>query len=394
MDLPLATKEARRPRAPRRLLIATNVPSTLTSFLLPFSEYYRSKGWRVDAVSNGVTQCDNCIAKFDNVFEIGWTRRPWDVENLTSAPRRLQQLVSNERYDIVHVHDPVAGFVTRYALRGLRRKAGVRVVYTAHGFHFYKGAPRLRAVTFRTIEWLANTWADRMVVINQEDLAAAKRFPLHRRGGLVYMPGIGVDMTKYDPKAVSETEVDAFRASIGLSRDQPLVLMVAEFNPGKRHRDAVAALAKSANRDIVLGFAGVGPLEAEVKTQADQLGVMDRVRFLGYRTDIPVLIRASRMLLLPSEREGLPRSIMEAASLERPVVATNIRGVTELVSEETGILCEVGDVSALSLAISRLASDTELAIRMGKRGRTAMSPFALSNVLALHDELYDGLTHQ
>jgi len=342
-------------------------------------------------VSNGVTEVDACVASFDAVHEIGWTRKPTDLANLTSAPEQLRRLVRQGDYDLVHVHDPIAAFVTRLALRRLRPHGGPRVVYTAHGFHFYRGAPPAQAVVFRALERIASNWTDRLVVINQEDLASARTFPLAKRGGVVYMPGIGVDMLKYDPAAVGPAEIERVRRELGVKNGQPLFTMVAEFNPGKRHRDAVQALAESGIPGSILALAGIGPLIGEVEAQAQTLGVANRVKLLGYRNDIPALIMASAAVLLPSEREGLPRSLMEAAALERPVIATRIRGVSELVTSETGFLHDVGDVAALAGAMRTVATDPTMAREMGRRGRQAVRKFGLDNILSLHDELYSEL---
>jgi len=377
-----------------RLLIATSVPSTLTAFLLPYAKHYRDRGWRVEALSNGVSGVERCVAAFDAVHDVAWTRRPTDPVNLTTVPGRVRQVVAAGAYDIVHAHDPVAAFVTRFALRSRRARGEVKVVYTAHGFHFFRGAPRTQAVVMRTLERLASDWTDRLIVINREDLAAARSFPLARRGGLVYMPGIGVDTARYAPDAVSEEQVTALRTALGLSRGQPLFTMIAEFNPGKRHRDAVAALAASGMPNAVLALAGVGPLMSEVEEQARRLGVGERVRLLGYRDDIPTLIAASSAVLLPSEREGLPRSLMEAASLERPVIASRIRGVSELVTPETGYLHGVGDTAAIANAMRAVVSKPEAAHAMGRNGRLAMRAFDISNLLAMHDTLYAELLEQ
>ncbi len=375
--------------APRpRLLIATSVPSTLTAFLLPYAQHYRGLGWTVEALSNGVTSNETCVAAFDAVHEIGWTRKPTDPGNLIEAPARLRQVVREGRYDIVHAHDPIAAFVTRYALRGMRAAGAVKVVYTAHGFHFFRGAPPVQATVFKVVERVASDWTDKLIVINQEDLAAAKAFPLGRRGGVVYMPGIGVDTSKYGRAGVDPAGAERVRRELGLVEGQPLLTMVAEFNPGKRHKDAVAALAASGLDDATLALAGDGPLVDEVLALARSLGVGERVRALGYRHDIPDILAASTAVLLPSEREGLPRSLMEAASLELPLIATRIRGITELVTPETGILHDVGDVPALAAAMRRLVDDPAAAREMGRKGRLAMAKFDLKNVIGLHDELY------
>lgn len=370
-----------------RLLIATSVPSTLTAFLLPYARHYRAKGWRVDAVTHGASLCQPCRDAFDEVHEVPWTRKPTDPANLLQAPRILQDLHAREGYDLVHAHDPIAAFVTRYSLRRARRRTGVRVLYTAHGFHFHGGGSTVRNLVYRALEHTASRWTDYLIVINQDDLEAARSFPIPRER-VVYMPGIGVDTSVYDPGRVTEEDVGRVRRELGLHEGEKLLLMVAEFNPGKRHRDAVEALARSDRPDVVLAFAGEGPLLEEVRSQVRRSGLGSRVRFLGYRQDVPALLRASIGLLLPSEREGLPRSIMEASCLERPVVAARIRGVRELVGEDTGILHEVGDVAALAGAIRTLADEPGTVERMGRRGREAMRDFDLEHVLSLHDDLY------
>lgn len=376
-------------RAPR-LLIATSVASTLTAFLLPYAARYRAMGWRVDAACNGGPEDHEVVGAFDRVVHLPWTRRPLDAANLLRTPPRLRALVQEVDYDLVHLHDPIAAFVGRYALRGLRARGRPKVVYTAHGFHFFKGASPARYLVFRSIETIASRWADRLILINREDEEAAKRFPI-QNDRVRYMPGIGVDMTLYDPDSVSPADVAQARASLDLEPRQVMVLMVAEFNPGKRHLDAVSALAAADRPDLVLVCAGVGPMMEQVRAHAEKLGVADRVKLLGFRRDIPVLLRASAGLMLPSEREGLPRCIMEAGCLERPVIATRIRGVVELVSEDTGFLTDVGDVAAMAQALRRLTDDPVGTAALGLAGRRAMRQFDVRAVLEQHDALYQEL---
>ena len=403
-------------RAPR-LLIAANLPM-VEAFLLPYAQHYRALGWRVDLAANGATRSGPCREAFDATHDVAWTRSPRDLGSVLRAARTLRELVAGEGYDIVHVHNPIPALVTRWALRRLRRERGTRVVYTVHGFHFFRGGPPLRNALYRALERAAGRWTDALVVINREDLAAARRFPRPGAARVVYMPGIGIDTRRYAPERVPEAAVAAARAELtraeltraGLTgggraggagagdvaavedpagtEPTTVLLMVAELNPGKRHRDAVAALARCGRPDIVLACAGRGPLEGAVAEQARALGVGAQVALLGYRDDVPALLRACDALVLPSEREGLPRSIMEAMSLERPVIATRIRGVSELVSDETGVLCPVGDVAALSAAMRAMADDPARRAAMGRRARQAIAPFDLARVMALHDALY------
>ena len=153
--------------------------------------------------------------------------------------------------------------------------------------------------------------------------------------------------------------------------------MIAEFVPGKRHRDALAAFARLGRPDVWLALAGTGPLVDEMKRRAAELGVADRVRFLGVRRDIPALVRASVAVLLPSEREGLPRSAMESMSLGVPVIGSRIRGTADLLEGGCGLLVPVGDSAALADALARILDHPEEAREMARRGREWVASYHL-----------------
>jgi glycosyltransferase involved in cell wall biosynthesis len=375
---------------PVKLLIVANVPSMLREFLLPYGQHFTKLGWQVDAmVSEATNQADvgKELEQFHKLYRVEWSRNPLDPRNFLKAPRTIREIVSREKYDIVHVHSPVAAFVTRFALRNLPNRP--KVIYTAHGFHFHRGGSKLKNQIFLTLEKLAGPWTDHLIVINHEDEKAVKTHHIVPESQMTYMPGIGVDMKKYDPEKVKSEHVDYVRQELGLADEDHLLLMIAEFNPGKRHRDALDAFAGLKRTNVVLALAGVGPLEAEVKAQAQQLGILDRVRFLGYRRDIPVLLKASTALLLPSEREGLPRSIMESLCLGTPVISTRIRGVEDLLEGNSGLMTDVGDVPAMTKAIAWMLDNPLDAIAMGQRGQARMRDFDLSNVVRMHEELYE-----
>jgi glycosyltransferase involved in cell wall biosynthesis len=371
-----------------RLLIVTTVPSTITAFLLPFAERFRAQGWRVDAAAVGISTNARCADAFDRLWDVQWSRNPLDVHNLLGAAQGIAKLVEREGYDLVHVHTPVAAFVTRFALRRMPKEHRPVVVYTAHGFHFHKGGRLLKNAAFLKLEKTAGRWTDYLVVINHEDETAAKRFNIVPPDRVVYMPGIGVDTARYTPQAVKEDDLNRVREELHLAGDHRLLLMVAEFIPRKRHRDALAAFARLGTAKTILAFAGEGPLMGQMKRLSHELGVSDRVRFLGFRGDIATLVRASTATMLTSAQEGLARSVMESLCLEVPVIGTDVRGIRELLQCGAGYLVKVGDIGGISQAIQRVEDDPEEARSMGRLGRVQMAAYDIRHIIKLHENLY------
>lgn len=371
-----------------RLLFVSTVASTLRAFILPFAQHFRALGCRVDALAQGVESCEESNLAFDSVHEIRWTRDPLDPLNLTRAPRRVREVVEAGGYDLVHVHTPVASFVTRFALRDLRKRAGLKVVYTAHGFHFHPGGGRLKNYLFKTLEQMAGRWTDYLITINRVDEAAAKAYGLVPDGAVRYAPGIGVDVEAYRRRAAYEIYSGTIRRALGLSESDQLFLMVAELIPRKRQSDAIEALARLKRADAHLAFAGEGPLFDELKALAEARGVEGRVHFLGFRRDVPALVATAAATLLPSAQEGLPRSVMESLCLEVPVIGSDIRGVRELLDGGCGLLTQVGDVEGIAHAMRQILEDPEEARAMGARGRVLMDSYDIRRVISFHEQLY------
>lgn len=373
----------------KKLLVITTVPTTIESFLLPFAYHFRSQGWQVDAMADGVSGAASCLEAFDRVWDVKWSRNPLDPKNFIVAPPIIRKLMTQEQYDIVHVHTPVAAFVTRYALKDFRKQKKCKVIYTAHGFHFHSRGNALKNSIFLTLEKLAAAWTDYLIVINREDETAAKRHHILPSERIGYMPGIGVDLNYYNPEAISTEVVVQVRQELGITSENPLFVCVAEFIPRKHHRDIIPAFAKLAKSKAHLAFAGDGPLLEEIRQLAVELGVKNQVHFLGERRDIPALMRAAVATLLPSEQEGLPRSVMESLCLEIPAIATKIRGTQELLAGGCGILVEVGDIDGLAQAMNWVLEHPEDARVMGKIGRSLMTTYSLPHVIKLHEDLYN-----
>jgi glycosyltransferase involved in cell wall biosynthesis len=372
---------------PSLLYVATISP-TLRNFIAPYAIHFRELGWRVMAAANGATADPAICAAFDDVYELPLSRSIRDVSGLARSSRALTQIL-HERPDIVHVHTPIAGFLTRYAVRRLPRSGRPRVVYTAHGFHFnHAGNPITNAV-FLTAERVAGRWTDRLVVINDEDESAARRHRIVPGRRLVRMPGIGVDTGRFAPSAVAPERVQEVREHLAVGADSSLFAVVGELNRNKRQVDALAALSAMRNPGAHMVLLGTGPRQEMLEGKVAELGLADRVDFTGFVEDVRPFLRAADALILPSKREGLARSVMEALSLETPVIASTARGNRELVGADSGVVYETGDVAALAAAMDRILEHPDEATAMGRRGRQRMiAGYDLGVVRHLHEELY------
>ncbi len=383
-----AVQRARTTRGrPVSLLFVSTVGSTLR-FLLPYATYFRALGWRVSAAASGATLDAELLSAFDDVHELALSRSLLDVRGLLRGSYALRRILATEP-DIVHVHTPIAGFLSRLVVHQMPAERRPAVAYTAHGFHFYKGGAWATNALFLTAERTAGRWTDRLIVINDEDEAAAERHRIvpHRR--LVRMPGIGLDTGVWSRASIPQDCAARVRAQAGIASDAPILLVVGELNRNKRQGDAISALAAMRNRAPVLVLAGDGPEKPRLERLASELGVRDRVRFLGFVPDVRPLLCAATILILPSEREGLARSVMEALALEVPVITSQARGNGELVGSDRGILVDTGHVRELAKAMDWLGDHGDERLAMGQRGRERMvEHYDITVLLARHEAVY------
>ncbi len=374
----------------KKLLVVTTIPETL-NFFLPIAAKLRAQGWQVDGMADRVSQSPKHLKAFDRVWDVKWSRNPLDPRNLTIAPQQIQKVWAEESYNLVNVSTPVAAFVARYSLKNLRKQGKVKIIYTAQGFHFYRGGSPHRNAIFLTLEKLAGLWTDELVVVNREDEEAAKRYGLIAPDRVHYIPGTGLNVERFNPSNIPETEVIRVRQELGLTPENPLFLSVGEFIHRKRPEDIIRAFAQLGRTEVHLAFAGNGILFEEMQQLASNLGLKNQVHFLGLRSDIPILLRASVATILASSQEGLPNCVMESLCAEVPVIGTEIRGTRDLLQNGNGILVKVGDIQALTQAITWILEHPESAKTMGKGARKQMMAYAEKPINELYESLYCSL---
>ena len=316
------------------------------------------------------------------VYPISCSRSPLAKGNLR-AIFEIKGIVSQGNYDIVHCHTPIAAACTRIACKGLR-KSGVKVIYTAHGFHFYTGAPLKNWLLYYPVEWLCAHWTDVLITINLEDYAWAKKHMHAKR--VEYVPGVGIDVNRFMGATVDRT---AKRREIGVPIDAVLLMSVGELSARKNHKVVIRALARLDRQDIHYVIVGNGPLDRQLKSLAQSLGVGNRVHFLGYRRDIPELYKAADICVFPSLQEGLPVAVMEAMACGLPIVASRIRGTEDLLVDGSNILIDrCDDVDAFADAIIRLSEDATLRGRIAADNQEKSKRFDLAIIDEKMKEIY------
>lgn len=372
-----------------KILLVATVQSHICQFHKPLVKMLHDHGCEVHvAARDNLAEKNGLKLDFaDRVFDIPFARSPFNKSNI-SAYRQLKELIEQERYDAVHCNTPVGGILARLAAKQAR-KQGCKVIYTAHGFHFFRGGPKKSWMIYYPIEKHMCRYTDLLITINEEDYALAqKHFPVQT----ARIHGVGASSKKYCPAAVEEQT--AWRKQHGYENDR-LLICTGELNENKNQLTAIRAMPAVVNSipNAKLMLAGNGPMDRQLQDEINRLGMSGRVELLGYRTNLQEFVRSSEVVVSCSKREGMPLNIIESMLCEKPVVASINRGHKELVKDGlTGYLLNAGDVTGFGEKIITLLSDPGLAVQMGKAGRESAVKYTDTAVYGELEEIYDNLS--
>lgn len=372
----------------RRVCQLCAVDFTLRNFLLPLVDGMQARGWEVTAVCSNGPYTEELRARGYRVTNIPIARSMNPISALRSI-WLLWRYFRREQFDIVHVHTPVAALVGRIAavLAGTSL-----VIYTAHGFYFHEGMPAWKRKIFVLLERFGGAMTDLLFSQSREDAEDAVHEGIATTRNVLTI-GNGVDVERFDPEKVGNQS--ALRGQLGIPENAFVIGMIGRQVREKGIVEFLQAAEMAAARDGNIYFLLIGErldsdhaagVQAEFERARQQLGA--RLVAPGLRRDIPQLLAAMDLFCLPSWREGMPRTIIEAMMMERPVLATDIRGAREeVVAGETGLLVPVRNERALAEAMLRLATDRELSRRMGESGRRrALDLYDERKVVALQLE--------
>ena len=311
----------------KKVLFVATITKHIKTFHVPYLKWFKEQGYEVHVASKGNETIEYCDKHFDIPFE----RFPLKPQNI-KAYKQLKNIIEENKYEIIHCHTPVGGVLTRLAARKARKKYNTKVIYTAHGFHFYDGAPKKNWMIYYPIEKWLSKYTDCLITINEEDYNRAKsKFKKAKKIKLVH--GVGVDEYKFKQNMTKNEKIN-LRKELGIEEDDFVIIYPAELSKRKNQGMLIRAISLLSNKDkIKILLAGKDSYKGKYQKLTKELGLEKQIVFLGFRTDICKLMQISNMAVSTSRQEGLPVNIMEAMFMGLPIIATDCRGNNELIKE-------------------------------------------------------------
>ena len=312
----------------KKVLFVATVDSHILQFHIPYLKLFKEHGYEVHVATNGKEQIPYCDKKHVICVE----RNPIKFNNL-KAIRQLKKIINEEKFNIIHCHTPMGSVVTRIAAKKARKKYGTKVIYTAHGLHFFKGAPIKNWLIFYPIEKILSKYTDCLITINEEDYNLAKNKFWCK--DIEFVQGVGVDKNRFN-FVMSEEEKNKIRNELNINKDDFVIIYPAELSKRKNQQmllDIIKELKDQGYKNVKLLLPGLDSMNGAYQKYANNLGIQDEVRFLGYRNDIPKLMKISNLAVSVARQEGLPVNLIEAMMCDLPIVATDCRGNRDLIGD-------------------------------------------------------------
>lgn len=368
----------------KKALFVANQDSFIELFLLPYARMLKEKGYEIHVATDTDKPIDFC----DKKIKLPIKRSPFEFRDNSQAIKELREVITKEQYEFVHCHTPVGGVVARLAAKGAR-KAGTRVIYTAHGFHFYKGAPQHFWMMFYPVEKFLAKYTDTLITINDEDYKLASRKFARRCHDIQYVPGVGVDARKFS-KRMSDADRTKYRKILGLNETDKVLICNGRIDANKNQEFLIGVMKKLVAKDPSYHLLLVGLDENNGKCQkmVKSFGLEDKVHFLGFHKDIPELLQIADVVLSASKREGLPVALTEAAMMGILIVATNCRGNRDVCKQAGQMIVKQGDVKGFVRGIVN-ACKGSIVVDDEKRKEFA-EKHDVKNVVVMMEKIYFG----
>jgi len=359
-------------------------PYKLDNVSLPCVEVAIDMGYSVYmGINRTYAEKLECISAKVKFYNACTYRSLLDIKSNYTAYRNLMCVLKGREFDVIHCNTPIGGLIGRVC--GKQTKVR-KIIYTAHGFHFYKGAPLFNRTILKWAEMIMARWTDAIITMNQEDYEAAKKFKLKKGGKIYNIPGIGINTTDYQNIDIDKEEL---RFNLSLRNDDIVLISMGDLIKRKNYEISIKAIAEANNTRLQYLICGRGPKLEELKKLAQDLNVEKQIHFLGFRSDIKELLQIADIFLFTTFQEGMPRSMMEAMSSGLPCIASKIRGNVDLIEDgKGGFLMDVSDVQGFANAICILAGNKKLRDEFRNSNLNTIKNFDIKNVKKVINDIY------
>lgn len=372
----------------KKILFVSNVLIHIETFHLPYLAWFKNEGWTVHVLTN--TGGKDVLPYCDVLHNVAIQRSPFSLKNI-SALHASSKIIRQQNYDIIHSHTPMGGVIGRLASISSRRH-GTKILYTAHGFHFYKNAPIKNWLIYFPMEWVLSFFTDCLITINKEDNILAKKYffknKLNQTRPLQYISGIGVNSERFTPVNPKTKMELKERYNV---RSNFIITYVAEHIERKNHKLIIDSLPPLVIKipNILVLFVGDGELLKTSKKYAKSLGVIDHVNFMGYRNDVPSILQLSDIVISSCVEEGLGLNIIEGMFCGLPAIVSDVRGHRESVIDGVnGIIFKNGDAIHFSKSVVKLYQDERMRLLMGENATKSVNKFSLKQSIINMARIY------
>jgi len=373
----------------KKALFVSNVLSHIYAFHLPYIKWFKEHGFEVHVMANSNGQQ---AEGFDKYYDVKIERSPFSLKNLM-AYKVAKKIIDSEQYDIVHCHTPMGGVIGRLASRKIRKR-GAKVLYTAHGFHFYKGAPIINWLLYYTMEKALVNYTDAIITINSEDYSRLNKMISKQPCKPYFLNGVGVDTKRFHP---SSLELRNANKKANGYNDRVLLFYAAEFIKRKDHKFLIENFYKihEAHPNAMLLLAGKGPLKGKIEKLVQRLSLDDSVRFLGFRKDIPELLSMVDINLSTSFQEGLPINVVEGIASACPELVSSIRGNVDAVKNGyNGFVYRVNNSEDFCEKARVLLSNEELRLQMSNNNLEQIKALGIDVIVKQMASIYKEFTEE
>lgn len=365
----------------KKILFIGNITNRITNVAIPSIEASKELGYEFHMAGN-LSGFKDDEKKYNVILHhIDLVRNPLSFNNI-KAFNQMVKLLKKENFDVIHCNTPIGGMLGRIGGKLAKTK---KIIYTAHGFHFYKGAPLINKTIFKWAEmWMAR-FTDALITINQEDYKTAKDFRLRKNGNVYYIPGVGVNLSEYQN---IEARYD-LRESLGLDENNIILIAMGDLILRKNYSTSIEAIANTNNPNIHFLICGNGPELHNLQSLAKKLNIEKQIHFLGFRSDIKELLAIADIFLFSTFQEGLPRSMMEAMASGLSCIVSNIRGNTDLIENGIGgYLVDSTDIMSFTKYIQILVNNPTKRQEMGAFNKETIKKFDVENIKIEMKKIY------